>query len=570
MKKYIRSTIGNKINMISLAFILIFCSIHSSCKESYLDEIPLDRFSPEGLLINEAGFEAAVVALYYSARQEHILGGVNFDYMNLGTDITEWGRPDSRGFKDYTLLNSEFDPVDTYWNWAYKDMIRQSNLILDNLDNPGVEISEEAKASFSGQAKFFRAYVYNVLVNLYGGVPIVDHQITEPKFDFQRATREEVLHFISKDLEEAGESLPIVQSESNGRIYKAAAYHLLSEVYISLGMETGDASFYDKAILAASKVINKEVGDHRLMTQRFGDLTREGDVFSDLFWTNQQNKSSGNLEVIWSLQFESFTIGGGTGSSSNGNNLARLWGMEYDRIRTPNGVPNISSNTMLRGIGVMIPLNYFKYDIWKLDPNDMRNSKYNIRREFYYDNPADPEYYGKEIYTAKDASGNLVVTMENGTLTTQFLDTTRQYYPWIRKIDGLPFNDDVTLGQTPNDIIKIRLAETFLLRAEAYFRKGDIGNAMMDINIVRNRANAIPINANNVTIDFILDERARELVIEEPRRRTLVRMGVLYDRVRKYNSSSASTIKPYNQFWPIPQNVINSNTGAVIVQNPGY
>ncbi|GAA4315224.1 RagB/SusD family nutrient uptake outer membrane protein [Compostibacter hankyongensis] len=569
MKNHISSITGAG-RAFCTALLLVSAFVLNGCKDSFLDEKPLDQFSPESLLVDSAGFETAVVALYYTAREECTLGGVNFDYMNLGTDICDWGRPDSRGFKDYTLLNSEYDPVNTYWNWAYEDMIRQCNLILDNLDNPEVQLSASARASFLGQAKFFRAYAYNVLVNLYGGVPIVDHQITTPKFDFQRAGRKEVLEFIRKDLEDAADSLPVVGNVSDGRIYRAAAYHLLAEVYISLGMETGDDAFYDQAVSAAGKVINGEVGNYKLMTERFGDLTREGDVFSDLFWTNQQNRSSGNLEVIWSLQFESYTIGGGTGTGSSGNLLARLWGMEYDKIKTPNGVSNISSKEMLRGIGVMIPTNYFKYRIWDGDTGDMRNSPYNIRREFYYDNPADPEYLGKKILTGRDAKGRLVVAKEDGTLTGQILDTTRGYYPWIRKIDGLPFNDDVTLGATPNDVIRMRLAETYLLRAEAYFRKGDREDAKNDINVIRSRAHVKPITAADVSVDFILDERARELVIEEPRRRTLVRMGVLYDRVRRYNPASAATIRPFNQLWPIPQRAINSNTGAALEQNPGY
>jgi hypothetical protein len=546
--------------------------IVTGCSESFLDEVPLDRFSPENLLVDEAGFEAATVALYYAAREEHQLGGVNFDYMNLGTDIVEWGRPDSRGFKDYTLLNSQFDPVEKYWEWAYRQLIRQSNLILDNLDNPEIEMSEQGRASFSGQAKFFRAHAYNILVTLYGGVPIVDRQISEPKFDFQRASKKEVLEFIRKDLEEAVTELPIVQNESNGRIYRAAAYHLLSEVYISLGMETGDASFYDRSIEAASKVINGDAGQYQLMTERFGDLSRPGDVFSDLFWTNQQNRNSGNQEVIWAWQFESFTLGGGTSASGlgSGNQQIRLWGAEYDRIRTPNSVINIPSDSLQRGIGVMIPLNYFKYDIWKLDPGDMRNSHYNIRRQYYYNNPADPEYFGQKIHTTKDASGRLVVALPNGTPTNQILDTLRMYYPWIRKTDGAAFNDDVTSGRTANDIIVIRLAETYLLRAEAYYRKGELANAAQDLNTLRARAKAVQITASDVNIDFILDERARELVIEEPRRRTLCRMGVLYERVKKYSYSSAGTIQPFNEVWPIPLKVIDSNREAVIQQNPGY
>lgn len=118
MKNYKNSIIARY----RLPFVLIFllCSIFNSCKDTFLDEVPLDRFSPEGLLIDSSGFETTIVALYAAARQGEILGGVNFDYMNLGTDICSWGRPDSRGFKDYTLLNSESPYVTAYWDWGYK------------------------------------------------------------------------------------------------------------------------------------------------------------------------------------------------------------------------------------------------------------------------------------------------------------------------------------------------------------------------------------------------------------------------------------------------------------------
>lgn len=560
----------NKIKNISVkAFVVMMVFFSVACSDSFLEEVPLDRFSPENLLVNEAGFEAAVVALYEACREEHNVGGVNFDYMNLGTDIAEWGRYDSRGLKDYNLLNSQFEAVEGYWKWAYTDMIRQANLILDYLKNPDLAMSEEAKNRFSGEAKFFRAYTYNVLVTLYGGVPIVGTQITEPKFDFVRESKLDVLQFIRKDLEEASEELPAMQEVSNGRIYKAAAYHLLSEVYISLGLETGDDTFYDRAIAAASTVINGEVGNYKIMTQRFGDLSREGDVFSDLFYTNQQNRASGNLEVIWSWQFESFAIGGAS-RTNRGNNSPRLWFSEQEKIESPNGFGNQSADSLLRGIGVLSPLNYFKYDIWQLDPDDMRNSKYNIRRTFYYNNPKDPEYFGKPMRTAKNAQGKRVIALEDGTLTNIVLDTLRQYYPWIRKIEGKPFEDNVVNGTSANEIIKMRLAETYLLRAEAYFRKGDSQSAADDLNVIRKRAQAVEIGADDVSIDFILDERARELVVEEPRRRTLSRMGLLYERVKAYNHSSAPTVQPHHELWPIPQSAIDANTGSKLQQNPGY
>ncbi len=558
----------NTIGFITIFISIIFEMCIFSCSDSFLDEVPLDRFSPENLLVNEAGFEAATIALYQASRQEHALGGANFDYMNLGTDLVQWGRYDSRGFKDYHLLNSQFDPVEGYWRWGYTDMIRQCNLILDNLGDPEVEMSEDSRQNISGQAKFFRGYTYYVLATLYGGVPIVETTVEEPKFDFKRATKIEVLQFVRKDLEEAAQELPVMENISNGRIYKAAAYHLLAEVFLSLGFETGEESYYDLAIEAANTVINGQVGDYEIMTERFGDLSREGDVFSDLFYTNQQNRSSGNKEVIWSWQIESFTTGGAP--SNGGNNTPRLWYAEQEKIRSPNGFFNIAADSLIRGIGVNSPLNYLKYDIWKKDFNDMRNSKYNIRRVFFYNNPDDPEYFGQPIITELNDRGERVIVRNDGSLTDFVVDTLREYYPCIRKVDGYPFDDNIVGGKSANDFIRMRLAETYLYRAEAHFFKGDLVNAANDINVLRNRANAIPVTPEEVTLDFILDERARELIVEEQRRRTLMRLDVLYERVVRYNPSSATSVQPHHELWPIPQSVIDSNTGSEMEQNPGY
>ncbi len=568
MNKYILSTLS----------LLMILGILISCDETYLNEVPLDRFSPENLLENEAGYQAALVGLYQASREEHIIAGGNFEYMTVGTDQTQWGRNDSRGLKDYSLLNSNLAATIIYWDWAYKQMIMRANLILEGIDNQNLKISDEARNNIKGQALFFRGYTYNFLANIYGGVPIVDSRLTEPKFDFVRESREEVLRFAANDLELAADLL--ARDVEDGRIPRAAAYHLLSEVYISIAMVSGDNSFYDKSISAATKVISKEAGDYELMTSRFGPASAQpGDVFSDIHAYGQINKSSGNKEVMWAWQFESFVLGGSV-AGGGGNNSIRYWAPEAERIRSPNGFLNVvMSDSLNRGIGVNSPVNYVKYDVWRFDPNDMRNSKYNIRRVYYYNNPADTEYYGKQVKTARGTDGKLYVTRDDGvTLTNVELDTMRVYYPWFRKIDGKPHNDDPSSGNTSKDFSRMRVAETYLLRAEAYFRKGELNSAAQDINVIRSRANASQISPSEVTEDFILDERTRELIVEEPRLRTLIRMGRLVDRVRTYNSapsvpngvSSGKTIKDYNNFWPIPQKVIDANTGAIMEQNPGY
>ena len=116
----------------------------------------------------------------------------------------------------------------------------------------------------------------------------------------------------------------------------------------------------------------------------------------------------------------------------------------------------------------------------------------------------------------------------------------------------------------------LRLAETYLLRAEAYLGAGNAQKAAEDINAVRERAKAKPISASDVTLDYILDERARELVYEEPRRITLHRTGKLVERVRKYNELNSSEIQDIHGLWPIPNSFIEANVSAKIEQNPGY
>src|SRR5678816_2372955 len=90
-------------------------------------------------------------------------------------------------------------------------------------------------------------------------------------------------------------------------------------------------------------------------------------------------------------------------------------------------------------------------------------------------------------------------------------------------------------GRTYKDWYIMRLAETYLLKAEANMLKGDLAAAAADINVVRARANATPVGAGDVSMDLILDERARELYGEEFRLSTLMRTGKLVEYLNKYN-----------------------------------
>jgi hypothetical protein len=133
------------------------------------------------------------------------------------------------------------------------------------------------------------------------------------------------------------------------------------------------------------------------------------------------------------------------------------------------------------------------------------------------------------------------------------------------------------------DYYYCRLAETYLLRAEARLRKGDAEGAAADINEVRGRAKAPLITAGEVTIDYILDERIRELYAEERRWNTLLRIGGDIPNNRIQHASAIADFggpNPSTPLWtgtiardflfPIPQSVIDSNLDANIEQNPGW
>lgn len=126
-------------------------------------------------------------------------------------------------------------------------------------------------------------------------------------------------------------------------------------------------------------------------------------------------------------------------------------------------------------------------------------------------------------------------------------------------------------GTTYSDQYMFRLSETYLLRAEAALGLGDKSKAADDINVVRKRAKAKVISSKDVDLDYILDERMRELGVEEKRRLTLGRLGEVYRRtVIVAKNPLVKNMQEKHNLWPIPYSEIERNTDAVIEQNEGY
>lgn len=543
----------------AILFLLCCFAISVSCKKEILNEVPENFYSPENLK-DAATFQTATNALYADLRnftmgQIANSGMYMRDYLRIGTDVATSGQK-ARPYQmvDFSQFNPQHEAVNFYWDATYQGIVPRANVIISRAQLPDVKWTSEAeKNGLIAQAKFFRAYAYNTLIGVYGDVPLITEEIVTPQYDFTRTPTATILDTIRKDLEFASKWLPkdpdaLSSTGLDGRLTSAAADHLLTDVYLHMNMP-------DSAISSSSRIINS--GKYALMTALFGDVNPQGrDVFSNLFWEDNPNRRKGNRESILVIQFKN-NVPGGAPLPATHNGLSRAWGPAYFNMVAPNGKPGmILADSLSRPVAFCRPTNYYFYNIWAgTNVKDMRNSPFSIKRIWYYNNPGNAEYFGKKVDFK--APG--------------LIDTIEFMCPKVRKVDGVITNLGASV--TPDkDWALFRLAETYLYRAEAYFKKGDLVNAAADINKLRARANAQPVSPSEVTIDYILDERARELMIEEPRRLTLNRLNLWYDRVVKYSllDITKQTARPFHKFFPIPQAAIDANSGAVLKQNDGY
>lgn len=574
-------------------------SLLFSCNEnSFLKENPDDFMSGENSFKTEDDFNMSIISLYDVTRWEFYGYDESkpFDYI-FGTDLLYDGEPGStnRHGNMAAAYNTTGRIPQIHWDNLYK-LISEANVVISRLKN--ADLPDDKKTMFEAKARFFRGIAYRTLAYMYGGVPITLEEVTSPKTDYVRATKDETLSTAIEDIKFAAEHLKDITAVKDGEISSPAAYHLLAELYLAIGKN-------QESVDAANKVINNPA--FGLMDKRFGSSanTPNRDVYWDLYRKNNQNRSSGNKEGIWVIQYETNVLGGGSSTADlklSGNYMLerncdpmvrdakmRVKEMENGKEVTKDYSPfrwPIGDYTGGRGIGWGISTVYFTNTIWEDDfNNDMRNANHNFVRKFAVTNPSFVEKFGIDSISVENPPEGLIVG-EGGSTTIpgrylyayQSKTTTPYEHPGELYSNASIYELKNIAGTTYTDQYMFRLAETYLLRAEAYLNLNNKGKAADDINVIRNRAHAKPVTAAKVDLDYILDERMRELGVEEKRRLTLMRTGRLYDRVMihnpfyadpKTNGDGVGMLEKYN-LWPIPQSAIEANNNAVLEQNPGY
>jgi len=584
------------------------------CEDSYLEPKPLSFFAPENSLVDAKGMYAALTACERNMRYEWYGDAAPIITELVFSEVCVEGTTDKPGpaqnlniqiTPTSQLNNGDFNKIGWFWLEQYKG-IKYANVVIDRIDQATYKTPAERNAVL-GSAYFHRAYRYYRLVNQFGDVPFIGKEVKEPKLDFYSTKREVILRKIQKDMEFAAANC--LDNVDRGRVTKGAAGHLLTKINLALGD-------FDKAIASATAVIDG--GAYNLMSQPFGNIPKEdgayltnlGVVRSDIIsrlhcWSNKA--LAANKEVLFMVLSREDLVDSRLDLQIM-RNAVPFWGVSNSNmLYTPDGfAPGTSDlagqkidqvNTFGRGIGRARGTSYHTKKIWD-DANDLRHKKYNWMNmeDLVYNHPnlvGKSTYYGKPLQL-KDDKGKVLTT-----------DTIRNWFGWPHyKI----YSPDPRRTQPQGgsyDWYVFRLAETYLLRAEAYWWKGDVAKAMADVNAVRTRAGAAPYtDIAKFDIGTILDERARELYWEEPRKTELNRIAFLfaqtgksyrgntysvasfgtknffYDRVMEYtdfynkgvkaNNGQQYTMSPYHVLWPIPQASISTNTKGRINQNFGY
>ncbi|WP_295124788.1 RagB/SusD family nutrient uptake outer membrane protein [uncultured Chitinophaga sp.] len=481
----------------------------------------------------------------------------------------------SSSFNNYGNINAENGTFYNVYSTWYQ-MISKANMALYAAELPNITWATPADKSYTiAQARFFRAFAYRNLGELFGGVPLVTEISKAPRYDFKRATRAETYQFAIDELLAIENDLPVTTTRG-GRVVQGAAQHNLAELYLALGTQlkadgkTAEAqTAFTNAITYASKVIDG--GTYNLMNARYGSRRTEaqGNVYWDLFQENNVNYQDGNKECVWAIQIDYAAYRAEDGKSK----------LPYSRIYSPvfrDGAKDHLTGTNVdvggRGISLMMPTMYTRDDIYAgVWANDMRNTDIVFRRIFN-GNVATSPYFNKPIpwTVLYNGSADATTNTNNRSLC----------YPVSCKIATDKYTglaDGENMSNLFRDDYFIRLSETILLRAEAKQRAGNKHGAADDINLLRTRAQCTyQVTAADVDDNFnlILDERARELVYEECRWNTLLRMGgtVAVDRIRKYAywpEAQATLTFNYN-LWPIPQIIIDTNKDEPLDQNDGW
>ena len=540
MKKYIKHSIFGVILALSL----------SACMKD-LDQEPIDpdSFTEKDVFKNATEAKGALAKIYASlsltgqkgpAGDGDIAGAdegstgytrMQFYLQVASTDeaIIRWS---DAGVPDFH--NMSWTPANTFNNAYYNRLGQQIAFANSFIDNAQALASDPEVGYYIAEARFIRAYAYYNVIDAFGKAPLV----TSSKADLKPAqnTRAELFNFVESELKDLEGKLKAARANEYGRVDVVAAQALLARLYLNAKVYIGQDKYTD-CITYAKKVI---ASSYSLNTT---DANNNGTAYDELFLADNNSNGAQN-EFIFLASFDglntktyggtAFIIHGATGGNMNASSLGVNDG--WSGLTAPKEFVN-------------------KFEVSARNGNNEPTAWKDKRAMFY----TDGQTYENTDLKDFTKSGYAITKFKNITSTGAAGKDPEKKFP-------------------DTDLPLIRLAEVYLTYAEAVLRGGtggDRATALGYINQLRSRAygNASGnIADSNLTLDFILDERARELYWEGLRRTDLIRYGKFtggaYLWSFKGGAASGVAVPDYRNLYPIPQDALTANEN--LTQNTGY
>ena len=500
---------------------------------------------------------------------------------SAGTDMYADGRNKmNEALNTYETLTPENTDIKNLYTYLYSG-IRAANSVSYYAQT--AQVDEKTKGQLIGEARVLAAYEYYLLVNNFGGVPIMKDFLTTADTGYPKSSSEDVYAYIISELEDVI-SKNVLQASTatkgGGRISQETAKAILAKTYLSAAWDLNKQDYFSKAAALADEVIAG-----RKLTTPFAELWKADGSGDD------------NAEFLWDVEYDLATANNTTsgGTEWSGYYCNYLGGNE-DNIKatTSSYVPTLYALHCFKKGDQRYDATFMKelpdinkgnaagtgYWTWYKNGESLVGKPVTRYYSAWYETDADFEAW-KAIDPANRAN-TYRIPMDSQSKEAQNMDgRDMEYYDNQQLVYGSSpckkFDDSKTAKTEKNtcyrDIHIITLPEMYLVAAEAYLKAGDNPKALARLNEVHQRAGLSALTGT-ITIDDILDENACENFGNEARWMDLRRTQTLVTRCTKYNHEMGDKAAQYigkKLLRPIPQAAIDANDQLTLAdQNPGY
>ena len=500
---------------------------------------------------------------------------------SAGTDMYADARNKmNEALNTYETLTPENTDIKNLYTYLYSG-IRAANSVSYYAQT--AQVDDKTKSQLIGEARVLAAYEYYLLVNNFGGVPIMKDFLTTADTGYPKSSSEDVYAYIISELEDVI-SKNVLQASTatkgGGRISQETAKAILAKTYLSAAWDLNKQEYFSKAAALADEVIAG-----RKLTTPFAKLWKADGSGDD------------NEEFLWDVEYDLATANNTTsgGTEWSGYYCNYLGGNE-DNIKatTSSYVPTLYALHCFKKGDQRYDATFMKelpdinkgnaagtgYWTWYKNGESLVGKPVTRYYSAWYETDADFEAW-KAIDPANRAN-TYRIPMDSQSKEAQNMDgRDMEYYDNQQLVYGSSpckkFDDSKTAKTEKNtcyrDIHIITLPEMYLVAAEAYLKAGDNPKALARLNEVHQRA-GLPALTGTITIDDILDENACENFGNEARWMDLRRTQTLVTRCTKYNHEMGDKAAQYiakKLLRPIPQAAIDANDQLTLAdQNPGY